>query len=168
MNNKLTLLRSLALLLVLALIMASCGAVPMSQVEAPLLGSWQGESMVRPPISFTPPPADSPEQPEVVVDIDITIHEDASLTGTVGGAQLKNSVLKRNRGDLGRRLNVATDYIIMDGYLDGPVIPGDEELLKDFTIPFNLVDGRMKGSVMWLKDRKYPFPLLRVDLAQEP
>ena len=158
----------LAVFTVVALLMASCGATPIAQVEAPLLGTWHGESMVRPPISFVPPPTETPRPPEVTVDIDITIHEDASVTGTVGGAELKDCVLKRNRGDLGRSLNVASDYIIMDGYLDGPVIPGDEELRKDFTIPFNLVDDHMQGSVMWLKDRKYPFPLLRVDLEQEP
>ena len=97
----------------------------------------------------------------------ITIREDARVTGTVGGAELVDCVLKRNRGELGRQLNVASDYIIMDGYLDGPIIPGDEELRKDFTIPFDVVDGRMQGSIMWVQGLKYPSPLLHVDLDKD-
>ena len=151
---------------VAALLLVGCGATPISAVDAALAGVWQGEAAVRPPISFEPPPKETPREPEVAVPLAITIHEDARVTGTVGDAELVDCVLKRNRGDLGRQLNVASDYIIMDGYLDGPIIPGDEELRKEFTIPFNIVDGHMQGSVMWLQPRKYPSPLLRVDIAK--
>ena len=145
---------------------AGCGATPMDNVDASLLGTWQGKANVRPPISFVPPSDDTPRQPEVTVPLKVTIHADARVTGSVGDAELVDCVLKYNRGELGRQLNLASDFIIMDGHLQGSIIPGDEELHKDFTIPFNVVDGHIQGSIMWLQKGKYPSPLMRVDLTR--
>jgi len=148
------------------LLVAGCGATPMEHVDASLLGTWHGAATVRPPISFVPPSDDTPRQPEVAVSITVTIHDDARVTGAVGDAELVNCVLKYNRDELGRQLNIASDYIVIDGYLQGSIIPGDEELYKDFTIPFNVVDGHIQGSIMWLQKGKYPSPLMRVDLVK--
>jgi hypothetical protein len=41
-------------------------------------------------------------------------------------------------------------------------------LEKVFTIPFNIVDGHMHGSLFWVKAWKYPLPLMpRIDLTKE-
>lgn len=153
---------------ILALLLAACLATPIDTVDPALLGTWQGESTVRPPIRFEPAP-DEERQPEVAVPLAITIHEDARVTGTIGGAELRDCVLKLNRSELGRRLNMASDYIVMDGYLDGPILPGDEDeaARKAFTIPFDVIDGHMRGSVMWLQEWKYPSPLMEVSVGKD-
>lgn len=165
MNRRTPVLTVLASLVLALLALSACLATPIESVDPALLGTWQGEATVRPPIRFEPAPEEERE-PEVAVPLAITIHEDASVTGTVGDAQLVDCVLKLNRSELGRQLNMASDYIVMDGYLDGPILAGDEDARKNFTIPFNIVDGQMQGSIMWLKSGKYPLPLLSVDLTK--
>lgn len=167
MTPRLRNLPIISYLAVAALLVTGCGATPIDTVPASLLGTWQAEATVRAPISFAPPPKDMPRQVDETIELNIIIHEDASVSGTVGGAELKECVLKNNRSELGRQLNIASDYIVIDGYLDGPIIPGDTELHKDFTIPFDVVDGHMQGSVMWLQDWKYPSPLMEVDLDRD-
>jgi len=67
---------------------------------------------------------------------------DAAAHGTVGEATLQESVLKRNRGELGRSLNMASDYIIIDGHLAGPIVFGaDENDVKPF------LDGCRSGGL---------------------
>lgn len=138
-----------------------CLARPMDTIPDTLLGAWHGDSTVRLPIVFAPEPDDDPTDDMVLpVAIDITIHADGKVTGTVGAAALTDCVLKQNRGELGRWLKLATDYIVMDGYLAGPIVPEDETGEKAITIPFNLVDGRLRGSLFWGEAWKYPRPLL--------
>jgi hypothetical protein len=124
---------------------------------------------VRLPIVFVPEPdADLTDDVLLPLAIDITIHDDGTVTGTVSDAELVDCVLKQNRGELGRRLNLATDYIVMDGYLRGPIVPEDETLEKEITIPFNIVDGSLRGSLFWVKAWHYPLPLVsRLELGQE-
>lgn len=155
-------------LLVVILILSSCLARPMKTIPDPLLGVWHGDATVRLPIVFVPEPDDDPSDDVLLpIAIDITIHKDGTVTGTVGGAQLVDCVLKQNRGEVGRRLNLATDYIVMDGYLAGAIVPEDETPEKNITIPFNLADGHLRGSLFWVQAGKYPRPLLsRLDLAQ--
>ena len=172
MNNLSKIGRFLLLVAVLLLFAAGCGATDLESVDASLLGEWSGAGMVQPPITFTPSDDDSTRLPKQEVELHLIIRDDASVTGSVGGAELRDCVLKRNRSELGRQLNVATDYIIVDGYLDGAIIEGDEEPHKDFTIPFNIVTddgggGRMRGTVMWLKENRYPLPLTPVDLERQ-
>lgn len=145
-----------------------CLAQPMETVPESLIGTWQGESSVRLPIVFEPEPDGDPTNDVVLpVALEITIHNDGTVTGMVGGAELKGCVLKQNRGELGRQLNVATDYIIMDGYLDGPIVAEDEVLAKDLSIPFNIVDKHMRGSLFWREEWKYPLPLMpRIELTK--
>lgn len=166
MKSRFPVLYLMATLVFALLLLSGCLATPIETIDASLLGTWRGDATVRLPIRFAPPP-DEEREPDVTIPLAITLHDDARVTGTVGGAELADCVLKRNRGELGRRLNFATDYIVMDGYLAGPVVPGDEELHKDLTIPFNVADGRMRGSVMWLQDWKYPSPLMEVDLVKD-
>ena len=42
----------------------------------------------------------------------------------------------------------------------------DENDLKSFTIPFDLVDNRIEGGLMWLQAWKYPFPICKVVLER--
>ncbi len=156
-------------LLVVATLLPGCLARPMDTIPKPLLGTWHGDTTVRLPIVFVPEPDDDPSDDVVLpVALTITIHDDGTVTGTVGDAQLVDCVLKQNRGELGRQLKLATDYIIMDGYLRGPIVPEDETPEKNLTIPFNLVDGNLRGTLFWMKEGKYPLPLLpQIELVNE-
>lgn len=148
-------------LLVVATLLVGCLARPLDTIPDPLLGTWHGESTVRLPIVFVPEPDDDPsDDVRLPIAIDLIIHNDGTVTGTVGDAELVDCVLKQNRGELGRQLNMATDYIIMDGYLSGAIVPEDEEPEKSLTIPFNLVDGHLRGTLFWVQSGKYPLPLL--------
>lgn len=135
MNRISSYLIRLTLLLVVTLV-TGCLAQPMASIPAPLLGAWHGEATVRLPIVFVPEPDDDPSDDVVApVAIDLTIRDEGTVTGTVGDAQLVDCMLKQNRGELGRRLNLATDYIVMDGYLRGAIVPEDETPVKDLRFP---------------------------------
>lgn len=148
-------------MILLGALLTSCLAHPMASIPNTLVGTWHGESDIRLPIVFVPEPDDDPTNDIIVpVGVEIAIHDDGTVTGMVGGAELRDCVLKQNRGELGRSLNIATDFIIMDGYLDGPIVPEDTVLQKDLTIPFNIVDEQLKGTLFWTMEWKYPLPLM--------
>jgi hypothetical protein len=152
----------------LSVLLAACITTPIEEVDGSLVGAWHGECEIGLLVVFNPKqiPEDV-ERTYTTVDLDITIHEDANVEGALGEAILEECVLKLNRGDLGRALNMASDYIIIDGYLSGPIVSGEDAGdLKGFTIPFDLVDGHIQGGLMWLQTRKYPFPLCQLDLER--
>ncbi len=143
-------------------LIAGCLATPIDESPADVVGTWQGDSSVRRPVSFdAQKDVDYVKEP---IHVTLAIHEDGSVTGSVGGAALQSAVLKKNRGELGRSLNIATNYLIADGYLDGPIVSGDSESRKEFTIPFNIRDGQLVGSIMWTQSGKYPSPLAELQL----
>ncbi len=158
----------LSVAIALGILLAGCGATPIEEVDPSLTGTWHGECEISLPVVFDPGQLpDDVERTRQTVALEITIDADAVVHGTVGEATLQESVLKRNRGELGRRLNMASDYIIIDGHLAGPIVPGaDENDLKSFTIPFDLVDNRIEGGLMWRQSWKYPFPLCSVVLER--
>ena len=94
-----------------------------------------------------------------LVEVSITIAADGKVSGKVGTAVLQQCQLQANRGWLGRLLNLKTDYIVRGGYLEGPVWPGDVVTKRSFTIPFNLREGELVGTVMVLQSWRYPHPL---------
>ncbi len=78
--------------------------------------------------------------------INIVIGADDQVTGSIGDATLVNGRLSRNRGWLGRAMQVKTDYIIQAD-LDGLIIRA-ENIQRDMVqIPFDWRDGRLVGSI---------------------
>ena len=152
-------------IVVLGILLASCGATPIKEVDPSVTGTWHGECEIGLPVVFNPAQLpDGVDRTRRVVALNITIHENAAVEGTVGEATIEGSVLKRNRGELGRSLNMASDYIIIDGYLSRPIVSGEDESdLKSFTIPFDLVDNQIQGGLMWRQAGKYPLPLCHVN-----
>lgn len=155
---------------VLGILLAGCGATPIDVVDPALVGVWEGDCEVGLPVVFDPSQLpDNVARTRSIATLTITIREDATIDGTLGEAAIEASVLKRNRHELGRSLNVASDYIIIDGHLAGPIVSGaDETDVKPFTLPFDLVDGRIQGGLMWRQTGKYPFPICSVDLQRSP
>ena len=121
-----------------------------------LVGTWSGQTEIFAPFKKSPYPSKASED---WTCIQIQIHADGSVDGQVGEALFVGCKVRSNRGWLGRKLNVKTDYIICDGALTGAIVSTDKETKKYFTIPFNVVDGKLKGGFMVLKKWKYPFPM---------
>lgn len=69
-----------------------------------------------------------------------------------GGARLSRCAVRKNRGWLGKKLNVKTDYIIR-GYLEGSVVPRDAGGTRKIAMPFNLRDGKLTGGLAALTQR---------------
>ena len=99
--------------------------------------------------------------------VDLTIHQDGTVTGTVGQARLVDGYLKGNRGWLSRKLKWRTEFIIK-GYLEGPIVDCDRDSVKKITLPFNLVNGGIKGTLFKIHKWKYPDPLIRILLQSVP
>lgn len=76
----------------------------------------------------------------------IEIHSDGSVTGKIGDATLKNGRLSRNRGWIGRKLNLATDYIITGG-LTGSIIVIEGITRSSVSVPLDFTSNTLVGGV---------------------
>ncbi len=83
------------------------------------------------------------------VHMQLTIQSDGTVEGLVGDARFVDATCTLNRGDLGRKLNVKTDFIIR-GKLDGRIFANDPTSGKEVSLPFNLENGRIHGSLFQL------------------
>jgi hypothetical protein len=130
-----------------------------------LTGAWRGKAEVFADFKK----GDSPsEHPEDWIAVRISIEADGTVQGRVGNARFSDCRIARNRGWLGRKLNIKTDYIIRGG-LKGRIVPDDTRQHRTFTIPFNLADGKLTGGFMVTEQFKYPWPLFpRLHLEREP
>ena len=161
----------LLIIAVVGIVPAGCLATPIDVVDAALVGDWHGECTVGLPVLFDPSQIpEGVERTQTTVSLTLSIQEDATVGGTLGEATMEESVLKLNRGELGMALNMASDYIVTGGFLSGPIVRGEDEGdPKQFTIPFDVVDGHLQGGLMWLESPQYPFPLCaQVDLTRNP
>lgn len=99
-----------------------------------LVGTWEGPSLF------------SRHGARETVLVSITIFPDGKVEGTAGGARLSQCRVKKNRGWLGKKLNIKTDYIIR-GYLEGAVTSKDTGGERKIAMPFNVRDGRLVGGL---------------------
>jgi hypothetical protein len=76
----------------------------------------------------------------------IQINADATITGSIGNAQLENCKIVKNRGKLGRSLNLKTDYRII-GKLKGKINSFDNQEVRSVSMPFNVENNIMEGSI---------------------
>ncbi|MCX6354378.1 MAG: hypothetical protein NTZ78_05680 [Candidatus Aureabacteria bacterium] len=132
-----------------------------------LTGTWEGTSQLTRELWIQP---DQKNSVENWLTVSLTVLPNGAVEGKAGGASLANCVVKRNRGWLARKFNIRTDYIIA-GYLNGKIAPKDTAGLKQITIPFNIIDGRIQGSIFTLKKWRYPnpvFPRLHIVRKQKP
>lgn len=91
-----------------------------------------------------------------VVTIDISNNH--MVTGIVGGAIFSDCRIVPNRGWIARQLNIKTDYLIT-GKLSGSTFSKDSISEKDISIPFNMEDKELKGSLFLTSDGQ-KFPLI--------
>lgn len=119
-----------------------------------LIGTWTGSVEIFGSFKVQPYPSKASEDHQRVT---ITISADGTIEGKVGDATFKNSSVQKNRGWIGKKLNLKTDYIISGGTLQGKVTPKDKGTNSKFTVPFNIEDGKLKGTIMLIPK----FPLTR-------
>jgi hypothetical protein len=130
-----------------------------------LIGTWTGCVEVFGPFKAEPYPSQHPDDIQKVV---ITFTADGSVEGKVGEAVFQNSSVRRNRGWIERKLNLKTDFIVSGGTLQGRVTPRDEGTNSGFTIPFNIVDGKLKGTIMLIGKFPLTGPLVLTRQQENP
>lgn len=121
---------------------------------AEVSGTWTGRVEIFGPYKVEAYPSQAPEDHQDVV---IAVETNGVVKGSIGGAVFVGARISRNRGWLGRKLNLKTDYIVEGGTLKGKVTPKDPGTESKFTIPFDIVDGSFRGTIMLLPK----FPLTR-------
>ena len=104
-------------------------------VTPEMSGHWEGKAQII--VSWTV---------QRTLPVSIDIKSDGTVTGKVGDASLANARFKRNRGWLGRKLNLKTDYIIT-GDLKGAVIAAEGINRKGVMMPLNFSSNAFKGAV---------------------
>jgi len=80
------------------------------------------------------------------IDVQLTISPDGSVQGTIGDAALIGGHLTRNRGWLGRALDIKTDYIIT-GRLQNCLIDGEGVCRDSVKIPLDWSKGHFTGGL---------------------
>ena len=123
-----------------------------------LAGDWQGTNR------FTGISYEEATQKKVApqdVKVELRITPDGKVTGSVGGAELRDCAVGLNRGWLGRLLNIKSDFIIR-GSMAGSVAAGSANETNTINVPFNVQGNGMKGSVFVILPHKYPYPILPI------
>lgn len=104
-------------------------------VTKPMLGHWEGRTCIV---------VDWCKQKQLSVSIDI--YQDGTVTGKIGDATLTAGQFKQNRGWLGRKLNLATDYIIT-GSLNGAIVAAEHITRSSVKIPLDFCGNTFAGGV---------------------
>ncbi|MDD2620797.1 MAG: hypothetical protein PHC92_09045 [Syntrophomonadaceae bacterium] len=120
-----------------------------------LVGKWTGQSEV---FALFKKGISPSKYPEDWIIIEIMIGADRNVTGKIGDAELVNCTIKQNRTWFERLVRIKTDYIIT-GSLKNGMVQEDTTARRDISIPLNLSDGDLKGSIFEVKGWKYPDPL---------
>lgn len=101
------------------------------------------------------------------VEFILSIKENGNVSGSLGSANFEGCSVFKNRGWVGRKLNIKTDYIIT-GKLAGVIANVDSLADKKISIPFRLADNTILGSIFHLQQRMDVFPMAHVQLVKQP
>jgi hypothetical protein len=100
-----------------------------------MVGHWEGTARII--VTWC-------QQTNLPVKLDI--RADGKVAGTVGDATLARARLERNRGWLGRKLNIKTDYIIT-GDLKGAIVAAEGIERSGVKMPLNFTCGTFVGGI---------------------
>ena len=123
------------LALLTLLLTAGISQASQSAVTGAMAGHWEGNARIV--VSWC-------HQTNLPVKVDI--NQDGSVTGTIGDAALVRGRFQLNRGWLGRKLNLASDYIIM-GDLKTAIVAAEGITRSRVFIPLNFTGGVFKGGI---------------------
>jgi hypothetical protein len=144
--------------------LTSCSPAGTTVPDRRLVGQWRQQAR------FTGIRYEEAVQKKVAAgDIEAVwrISADGLVTGHIGGAELSGCSVAVNRGWLGRRLHIKTDFVIR-GQLIGAVAPGSESGTHTISVPFNLDGRQLGGTVFVLRPFIYPYPFLNLKMRPEP
>ena len=96
-----------------------------------LVGEWTGSARNT---HITPSNAPMP--------ITLIISADGSVTGTLGTAIISNGSISRNRGEIGKALNMFSDFLIYAD-LEGSLVAEKDIRYKGVFINMNVKDGKI-------------------------
>jgi len=113
-----------------------------------LAGKWEGQSFLHA----------SSTNPDDYVTIAIVIETDGKVTGKIDDAVLENCIVKQNRTWFEKLIGIKNDYMIT-GSLTKGTVKDDSAAVREIGIPFNLLEGELKGSIFKIEPWKYPDPL---------
>lgn len=88
------------------------------------------------------------------------IDSKGNVCGMVGGATFEGCTVTQNRGWIERQLGIKTDFLIK-GMLKGNTFDKDTLVNKDISIPFNIINGELKGS-LFLRTKGDSFPIISI------
>ena len=125
--------RLIAALAMLLPVLTSCATY--SAVTPAMVGHWEWNARIL--VSWC-------QQKNLTVKLDI--HPDGSVSGTVGDANLTEGRFQENRGWLGRKLNLWSDYIVTGG-LDGAIVAAEGIKRERVMLPLDYNDSIFKGGV---------------------
>ncbi len=94
------------------------------------------------------------------IKVKIRIDKSGAVKGTVGEAALEECVIKLNRNDFERFINVKNDYSIGEGHLEGAVTSEDKLTYRNIMMPFNIEEDTIVGTLFRVEGLMYPEPLL--------
>ncbi len=106
-----------------------------SVVTPAMVGHWEGNARIV--VNWC-------HQKNLSVKVDI--HTDGSVSGTVGDAKLTDGRFESNRGWLGRKLNLWSDYIIAGG-LDSDFVSAEGIKRERVSLALNYKDGIFNGGL---------------------
>jgi len=86
------------------------------------------------------------------------IDSKGKVCGMVGGATFEGCTVTQNRGWIERQLGIKTDFLIK-GMLKGNTFEKDTLVNKDISIPFNIINSELKGS-LFLVTKGDSFPII--------
>jgi len=94
------------------------------------------------------------------VMVSLMIDKSGEVIGMVGDAMFEGCSVKQNRGWVARQLGIKTDFLIQ-GMLKGNTFDKDTILNKDISIPFNIENGELKGSLI-LRTKGDSYPVISI------
>ena len=151
----------LILILVMAILIPTavcCNRYRLAKTPLPptIVGEWTGQVEVFAPFKRGKSPSSYPED---WISVALVIDETGKVSGQIGDAHLTPCQVKLNRNDFERWINIETDFYIQEATLTGPISPLDPAASRIVSIPFNIIDGQLRGSIFQVEDWHYPDPL---------
>jgi len=129
-----------------------------------IVGNWSGKHLVV-VRTKTNGKFNFIKHPEAVI-FNISIKQNCQVSGSLGTAVFEDCIIQKNRGWIAKQLNLKTDWVIQ-GKLVGAIFPEDVIKNKTISMPINIENGRIKGSLFQIEGTIGMFPMVDVRLSKE-
>lgn len=127
--------QALVTMALLALLATNSSPAAEPVVTSTMVGAWEGTAHII--VNWC-------QQTNLPVRVEVRSNGDVSVQ--IGDAVLSKGHLRKNRGWLGRKLNVKTDYII-EGRLTGTLLAGESISRSAVKIPLNFTGTSFVGGL---------------------